>query len=86
MACKALDARMYLYHACKPLDRERKRGYEEMNITIRNGYKYAKCEQCGLWWNVSWQFVGWYVCPICWQKNRRKKHDVERKDCGNQAG
>jgi len=50
------------------------------DIKIKDGYKYAKCEQCGLWWNVSWQFVGWYVCPICWQKNRRKKHDVERKD------
>lgn len=30
------------------------------------------CEQCGLDWNVSWQFVGWYVCPVCRNKNRKE--------------
>ena len=71
---------MHTYHACEPLDWERKRDFEEMSITIRNGYKYAICEQCELEWNVSWQFVGWYVCPICAVRNRRGK-DVRNRNC-----
>lgn len=58
----------------------------KQRVEIRNGYKFMFCEQCDLDWNVPIQKTGFYVCPICWQKNRRKKHDVERKDCGNQSG
>nr|DAP28217.1 MAG TPA: DNA-directed RNA polymerase [Caudoviricetes sp.] len=32
---------------------------------MRSGYKYARCMQCGKWWNVCMQFTGWYVCPKC---------------------
>ena len=42
-------------------------------VEYRNGFKYMYCEQCGLDWNVSWQFVGWYVCPVCRNKNRKEK-------------
>ena len=42
-------------------------------VYIKDGYKYAICEQCGLDWNVSWQFVGWYVCPVCRNKSRKEK-------------
>ena len=41
-------------------------------VAYRNGHKYAICEQYGLDWNVSWQFTGWYVCPVCWSKNREE--------------
>lgn len=51
----------------------------KQRVEIRNGYKFIFCEQCDLDWNVPIQKTGFYVCPICWQKNRRKKHDVERK-------
>nr|DAG05168.1 MAG TPA: zinc-ribbon protein [Siphoviridae sp. cthWs11] len=50
-------------------------------VEYRNGYKYAICEQCGLDWNVSWQFVGWYVCPVCRNKNRKE----QRKDGKNRC-
>ena len=41
-------------------------------VEYRNGFKYMYCEQCGLDWNVSWQFSGWYVCPVCRNKNRKE--------------
>lgn len=47
------------------------RAYAKGSIYIKDGYKYAICE-CGLDWNVSWQFSGWYVCPVCWSKNREE--------------
>lgn len=34
-------------------------------VSDENGYKYARCMQCGKWWNVCMQFTGWYVCPKC---------------------
>lgn len=46
--------------------------YAKGSIYIKDGHKYAICEQCGLDWNVSWQFTGWYVCPVCWSKNREE--------------
>lgn len=48
------------------------RAYAKGSIYIKDGYKYAICEQCGLDWNVSWQFSGWYVCPVYWSKNREE--------------
>ena len=51
----------------------------KQKIEIRNGYKYATCQQCGLEWNVSWQFVGWYVCPVCRNKNRKEQRNVPRR-------
>lgn len=48
-------------------------------VYIKDGYKYAICEQCGLDWNVSWQFVGWYVCPVCRNKNRKEQQNVPRR-------
>ena len=54
-------------------------------VEYRNGFKYMYCEQCGLDWNVSWQFVGWYVCPICRNKNRKEKQkDGENRYQNNQ--
>ena len=48
------------------------RTYAKGSVNIKDGHKYAICEQCGLDWNVSWQFTGWYVCPVCWSKNREE--------------
>lgn len=50
-------------------------------VYIKDGHKYATCQQCGLDWNVSWQFVGWYVCPVCRNKNRKE----QRKDGKNRC-
>ena len=46
-------------------------------IEIRSGYKYARCMQCGKWWNVCMQFTGWYVCPKC---RCRKENEHGRKE------
>lgn len=55
------------------------------SIFIKDGYKYAICEQCKIDWNVPWQHTGWYVCPICTEKNRMEQNDVERKGGRNPA-
>lgn len=49
-------------------------------VEYRNGFKYMYCEQCGLDWNVSWQFVGWYVCPVCRNKSRKMGKIVVKGD------
>lgn len=54
------------------------RAYAKGSIYTKGGHKYAICEQCGLDWNVSWQFSGWYVCPVCWGKNRKEEQSCKR--------
>ena len=53
--------------------------YAKGSVYIKDGHKYAICEQCGLDWNVSCQFTGWYVCPICRNKNRKEKRNDPRR-------
>ena len=48
------------------------RAYAKGSIYIKDGYKHAICEQCGMDWNVSWQFSGWYTCPVCRNENRKE--------------
>ena len=55
------------------------RTYAKGSIYIKDGHKHAICMQCGEDYNVSWQFSGWYTCPVCWSKNRK----VEQKDGKN---
>lgn len=49
------------------------RTYAKGSIYIKDGHKHAICMQCGEDYNVSWQFFGWYTCPVCWSKNRKEK-------------
>lgn len=49
------------------------RAYAKGSIYIKDGHKHAICMQCGADYNVSWQFFGWYTCPVCWGKNRKEK-------------
>lgn len=55
------------------------RTYAKGSIYIKDGHKHAICMQCGEDYNVSWQFSGWYTCPVCCSKNRK----VEQKDGKN---
>ena len=55
------------------------RAYAKGSVYIKDGHKYAICEQCGLDWNVSWQFVGWYVCPVCRNKKRKETRNDPRR-------
>lgn len=48
------------------------RTYAKGSIYIKDGHKHAICMQCGEDYNVSWQFSGWYVCPVCRNKNRKE--------------
>ena len=57
------------------------RTYAKGSIYIKDGHKHAICMQCGDDYNVSWQFSGWYTCPVCWRKNRK----VEQKDGKNRC-
>lgn len=48
------------------------RAYAKGSIYIKDGHKHAICMQCGEDYNVPWQFSGWYVCPVCRNKNRKE--------------
>ena len=47
------------------------RTYAKGSIYIKDGHKHAICMQCGEDYNVSWQFSGWYTCPVC--RNKKQK-------------
>lgn len=53
-------------------------------VEIRNGFKYMYCEQCGLDFNVPIQKTGFFICPWCEMKNRKKEKE-ERKDGKNRC-
>lgn len=55
------------------------RTYAKGSIYIKDGHKHAICMQCGEDYNVSWQFSGWYTCPVCWSKNRKEQRNDPRR-------
>ena len=46
-------------------------------VEYRNGYKYMYCEQCDLDFNVPIQKTGFFICPWCEMKNRKKEKECE---------
>ncbi len=42
----------------------------ESYVSERTQIRHLRAMRAGL--EVSWQFTGWYVCPVCWSKNREE--------------
>jgi len=49
-------------------------------MKAKDGKRYEVCAGCGLTWNVSkYAPQGWYVCPHCEDKMKRRVKEHDRK-------
>ena len=46
-------------------------------VEYRNGFKYMYSEQCDLDFNDPIQKTGYFICPWCEMKNRKKEKECE---------